>query len=219
VATQMVADGVWYVTGGTHHSVAIEMKDHLILVESPLNDERALAVLAETRSLAPGKPVRYVVNSHHHFDHAGGLRAAAGEGATIITHEINRAYLERALATPASLRPDHLARSGRKGVVEGVRDRRVLSDGTRTVELHHIAGNAHDDGLLMAYLPRERLLVEADAFTPRPPNAPPPASPLNFTVNLVENLKRLGLGVDRLLPLHGRIVPVADLQRAVGHDH
>ena len=219
VTTQMVADGVWYVSGGTHHSVAIEMKDHVILVESPLNDERALAVLAETRGLAPNKPVRYVVNTHHHFDHSGGLRAAAGEGATIITHEINRVYFERALAAPATVRPDHLAKSGRKGAVEGVRDKRVLTDGTRTVEIHHIAGNAHDDGLLMAYLPKEKLLVEVDVFTPPPANAPPPARPLNFTVNLAENLKRLGLTPDLLLPLHGRIVPVADLNKAVGHEH
>ena len=219
VATQMVADGVWYVSGGTHHSVAIEMKDHVILIESPLNDERALAVLAETRSLAPNKPVRYVVNTHHHFDHSGGLRAAAGEGATIITHEINRVYFERALAAPATVRPDHLAKSGQKGVVEGVRDKRVLSDGARTVEIHHIAGNAHDDGLLMAYLPKEKLLVEVDVFTPPPASAPPPARPLNFTVNLAENLKRLGLTPDLLLPLHGRIVPVADLHKAVGHEH
>jgi glyoxylase-like metal-dependent hydrolase (beta-lactamase superfamily II) len=215
----MVADGVWYLTGGTHHSVVIEMKDYLIVVEGPLNDERALAVIAEARSLAPAKPIRYVVNTHHHFDHSGGLRAFAGEGITVITHEVNRAYFERALAAPATLRPDHMTKSGRKPVVEGVRDRRVLTDGARTVEIHHIAGNTHDDGLLMVYLPRERLLSEADAFTPPPANTPPPLPPSPFTVNLADNVKRLGLAVDRVLPLHGRIVPIADLHTAVGHSH
>jgi glyoxylase-like metal-dependent hydrolase (beta-lactamase superfamily II) len=219
VATQMVADGVWYLTGGTHHSVVIEMKDYLIVVEGPLNDERALAVIAEARSLAPAKPIRYLVNTHHHFDHSGGLRAFAGEGITVITHEVNRAYFERALAAPATLRPDHMTKSGRKPVVEGVRDRRVLTDGTRTVEIHHIAGNTHDDGLLMVYLPRERLLSEADAFTPPPANTPPPSPPSPFTVNLADNVKRLGLAVDRVLPVHGRIVPIADLHTAVGHSH
>jgi glyoxylase-like metal-dependent hydrolase (beta-lactamase superfamily II) len=216
VATQMVADGVWYLTGGTHHSVAIEMADHVIVVEAPLNDERAAAILAEVKSLAPGKPIRHVVNSHHHFDHAGGLRAFAAEGVTIVTHETNRAFLQEELGAAATIRPDRLAASGRKPVVEGLRDRRVLTDGTRTVEVHHIAGNLHDAGLLMVYLPRERLLVEADAFTPGPPNTAPPMPPSPFTVNLADNITRLGLAVDQLLPLHGRLVPIADLYRAIG---
>jgi glyoxylase-like metal-dependent hydrolase (beta-lactamase superfamily II) len=216
VATQMVADGVWYVTGGTHHSVVIEMRDHLVVVEAPLNDERALAVLAEVKSLAPSKPIRYVVNSHHHFDHAGGLRAFATENLAIITHEANRAFLERALAAPATVRPDRLAQVGRKATVEGVRDRLVLSDGVRQVELHHIADNLHADGLLLVYLPRERLLIQADTFTPLPPNTPPAMPPSPFTVNLADNIARLGLAVDTLLPLHGRLVPVAELYRAIG---
>lgn len=217
VTPQMVADGVWYLTGGTHHSVVIEMNDHLIVVEAPLNDERALAVLKEARGLAPGKPVRYVINSHHHFDHAGGLRAFAAEGVTVITHESNRAYLDRALAARATIDPDHLTKSGKKpAAVEGVRDRRVLTDGLRNVEIHHIAGNTHDDGLLMVYLPKERLLSQADTFTPPPANMPPPMPPSPFTLNLVDNLARLGLTVDRLLPLHGRIVPLADLYQAAG---
>ena len=216
VAVQMVADGVWYLTGGTHHSVLVEMKDHLILVEAPLNDERTLAVLGEARNLVPGKPVRYVVNSHHHFDHAGGLRAAAGEGVTVITHEINRAYVERNLAAPAKIRPDHLAKSGKKGVVEGVKDKRVLTDGVRVVEIHHITGVLHDDGLLMVYLPKEQLLSQADTFTPIPAGATPPMPPSPFNVGLADNITRLGLTVDRHLPLHGRLVPMAELNRQIG---
>jgi glyoxylase-like metal-dependent hydrolase (beta-lactamase superfamily II) len=188
----------------------------VILVEAPLDDRRALAVVGEVKRLAPTRPIRYVVNSHHHFDHAGGLRAAAGEGITVITHESNRAFFERALAAPARVNPDHLAKSGRKGAVEGVRDKRILTDGVRTVELHHMAGNNHGDGLLMVYLPREKMLSQADAFTPPAPNAPPPAAVNPNTVNLDDNIKRLELAVDQLLPLHGRIVPLADLHRAIG---
>ena len=219
VATQMVADGVWFVAGGSHNSVVIEMKDHLVVVEGPLNEERAVAVMAEARSLAPGKPIKYVVASHHHFDHSGGLRAFAAEGVTVVTHDSSRAFLEQALGAPATIQPDRMAKSGRKPVVEGVRDKRVLTDGTRTVEILHIAGNAHCEGLLMVYLPKEKLLSEADVFTPPPAGTTPPMPPSPFTVNLVDNLKQLNLTVDRILPLHGRVVPVADLHTMVGHGH
>ena len=219
VATQMVADGVWYVTGGSHHSVLIEMKDHLILVESPLNDERAVAVLAEVKNLVANKPVKYVIATHHHFDHAGGLRAIAAEGITVIAHDVNKAFLEKALAAPATVRPDRLAKSGKKGTVEGTRDKRVLTDGTRTVEIHNVAGNNHHGGIVMVYLPKEKLLVEADVYNPPAPNAPPPASVNTNWVNLSDNIKRLSMNVDQILPLHGRIMPLAELHKSIGHSH
>jgi glyoxylase-like metal-dependent hydrolase (beta-lactamase superfamily II) len=185
-------------------------------VEAPLNDERATAVIAEARRLVPGKPIRAVINSHHHFDHAGGLRAFAAEGIGVITHETNRAFFETALVAPATMTPDRQQAAQRKVAVEGVRDKRVLTDGARAVEIHHMAGNTHADGLLLVYLPKERLLIQADAFTPGPPNAPTPAIINPLSVDLADQITRLGLSVDRLLPLHGRMVPLADLQRAIG---
>jgi len=188
----------------------------VIVVESPFNEERAVAVLAETRKLVPGKAIRYVVNSHHHFDHAGGLRSVAADGITVITHESSRAFLEHALAAPATMTPDRQAKAGRKPLVEGVRDRRTLTDGTRTVDIYHLAGSTHYDGLLVVYLPKESFLVEADVYTPGPPNAPAPTAVNPLTVNLAESITRLGLGVDQLLPLHGRIVPMAEMNKAIG---
>jgi glyoxylase-like metal-dependent hydrolase (beta-lactamase superfamily II) len=216
VTSQKVADGVWHLAGGTHHSVLIEMSDYLIVAESPLNDDRALAVIGQARQLVPGKPIRYVINSHHHFDHAGGLRAIAAAGATVITHERNRAFFEQALAAPATLAPDQMTRSGRSATVEGVRDRRVLSDGARTVAIFEIASNLHADDLLMVYLPKEKLLIEADTYTPGAPSSPAP-SPVNpNSLNLADNIAKLGVSVDQILPLHGRVVPFADLQKAIG---
>jgi glyoxylase-like metal-dependent hydrolase (beta-lactamase superfamily II) len=216
VQSQKAADGVWYVTGGSHHSVVIEMSDHLIVAEGPLNDDRALAVIKEARTLVPNKPIRYLVVSHHHFDHSGGVRAFAGEGATVITHDASKAYFEKVLAMPATVSPDHLAKSGKRATVEGVRDRRVLSDGTRTVEIRHIAGIQHADDMLMVYLPKEKFLIEADAYTPPAPNAAPMSPPSPFNVSLAENVKQQGLAVDQILPLHGRMVPIAELHKAAG---
>ena len=112
--------------------------------------------------------------------------------------------------------PDHLAKSGKKAAVEGVRDRRVLTDGTRTVEIRHIAGIQHADDMLMVYLPKEKFLIEADAYTPPAPNAAPMSPPSPFTVSLAENVTKQGLAVDQILPLHGRMVPVAEMQKAAG---
>jgi glyoxylase-like metal-dependent hydrolase (beta-lactamase superfamily II) len=216
VKTDKVTDGVWYLTGGSHHSVLVEMKDHLVVIEGPQDDARATAVIAEVKKTVPNKPIKYVVNSHHHFDHAGGLGAFVAEGATIITHDVNKGFFEQSFAAPRTIQPDKLAQSGKKAMVEGMKDKHVLSDETHTIELYHIQGNAHHDGLIMAYLPKEKLLVEADAYTPPPPTAPPPAQPSPFSVSLYENIERLKLAVDQILPLHGRIVPLTELQKAIG---
>jgi glyoxylase-like metal-dependent hydrolase (beta-lactamase superfamily II) len=216
VQTDKVADGVWYLTGGTHHSVLVEMNDHLVVIEGPQNDARALALIDEVKKTVPNKPIKYVVNTHHHFDHAGGLGPFVAEGAIIITHDVNKPFFEKSLAAPRTVQPDRLAQSGKKATVEGMQDKRVLSDGTRTVELYLIQGTVHGDGLIMAYLPKEKLLVEADAYTPAAPNATPPAQPNPAQVNLYDNIERLNLAVDQILPLHGRKVPLAELQKWIG---
>ena len=216
VTAEKAADGVWFLAGGSHNSVAIEMKDHVVLVEAPLGDSRVGPVLAEVKKVIPGKPIRYVVNSHSHFDHSGGLRAAVAEGAAVVTQQANKAYFEKAFANPSRIAPDALAKSGKKAKVIGVADKHVLSDGSRTVEVHKLRDPLHTDTFLMVWLPKERLLIEADAYTPLPPNAAPPQPPNAYHVNLVDNLQRLKLDVDRILPLHGRIVPMSELYRTIG---
>jgi len=216
VTTEKVADGVWFVAGGSHNSVALEMKDHLILVEAPLNDARSRPVIEEAKKLAPGKPIRYVINSHSHFDHSGGLRAAVASGATVIAQADSKAYFQRAFATRGKIAPDLLTKSGRKASVRAVKDRMTLSDGVRTVEILSIANSNHVAGFTMVYLPKERLLIEADAYTPIAPGAKPPATPNANNVNLIENIERLKLSVDRILPLHGRVVPMAELYTTAG---
>jgi glyoxylase-like metal-dependent hydrolase (beta-lactamase superfamily II) len=200
VNSEKLADGVWYLTGGTHHSVLIEFKDYLTLIESPQNTERATAVLAEVKKLVPGKPLRYVVNTHHHFDHSGGLRTAAAANLTIVTHEINKPFYSKLF----------------KGKIQTVGDKYLMTDGARSMELHLIKGSPHNTGILMAYLPREKMLVQADVFNPPPPNTPAPAVPNPASVNLYENIGRLNLDVVKIVPIHGGVIPLSELQKAIG---
>src|SRR4030095_13271038 len=111
VESKKMGDGVYYLTGGPHHSLAVEMRDHIVVVDVPNNEARASAVLAKAKELMPNKPIRYVVTSHHHWDHLGGIRAAMNEGATIVTHESNKSFLERVAKTPHTINPDRLASS------------------------------------------------------------------------------------------------------------
>jgi len=216
VKIDKAADGVWYITGVSAYTVLIEMKDYLIVVEGPVGDLRSNAVMAEVKKLVPNKPIKYLVNTHHHFDHAAGIRTYAAEGITIVTHELNRPYFERAAANSWNLAPDRLAKSKKKPIFQTMGDNMVLTDGTRSVELYQIVGNAHHDGIIMAYLRKEKLLIEADVFTPGPAGAEPPKVPNPNSVNLEANVRRLNIEVDRILPLHGRIVPYSDLLAAIG---
>ncbi len=209
-------DGVFYLTGGTHHSVLIEQEDHLVIVEAPQNEARSLAVIARAKEIAPGKPIKYLVNTHAHFDHSGGLRTYVNEGAIIVTDAANRAFYERAWAAPRTISPDALARSGKAVRFETFTGKHVLA-GRNAIEIHSIAGSGHNDAFSLVYLPAQKILVEADAYSPGALGAPAPTPPNPYTVNLADNLKRLGLEVWQIAALHGpRVVTFEDLRIAAG---
>jgi len=211
------AAGIFYIIGGPNNSVAVEFRDYIVMLEAPQNGERAAAFIAEAKKQIPNKPVKYLVNTHHHFDHSGGIRAFAAEGATIITHKINKPYYERALMGPRTLDPDALLKSGKKIVYETVTDKKVLTDGNRTIEVHLIKDTPHTDGSVMAYLPKEKLLVEADIFDSPGPGVPAITEGPKTAGNLIDNIERLKLDVERLLPIHASdVVPVSELYKFAG---
>ena len=217
VDVQKLADGVYYLTGGTHHSLAIDQADHIVVVEGPQSEERSLAVIAKAKETIPNKPIKYLINTHVHFDHSGGVRTFVDEGATIVTHQMNKPYYEQAWAAPRTIAPDRLSQSKKAAVFETFTDKHVLTDGKRSIEIHLIAGSGHNDAFALVYLPKEKILSEGDAYTPAAANAPPPASPNPFSVNLNENIERLKLDVKTIAPLHGpRATTLADLRAAIG---
>ncbi|MGI9260347.1 MAG: MBL fold metallo-hydrolase [Gammaproteobacteria bacterium] len=210
VETESLADGVWLVGGGSHNSVAVEFQDYIAVIEAPLNEARSLAVIEVLTSLVPDKPIRFIVNTHHHWDHLGGLRAYVHEGATVIMHEGNHAYYQEVLrAGPWLLEPDRyslypLEEWSEGYVFETVREKYILGDEMRILELHHVQDLDHVAGMLIAYLPAERLVIEADLYTPPTPGTEVSAMPSASNLTFYENLQRLDLDVEMIVPIHGR---------------
>lgn len=211
-----IADGVWALTPGVEGSILVEFNDHVVIIEGPGNDAYTMATLAKVKKIAPDKPIRYVVNTHHHADHAGGLRAYVAEGIPIITHESHKKYYEEQIfKNPHSLNPDRLARAPRAPILETMKDKRVLTDASMTIELYLLRDHLHAVGLLVAYLPKQKLLIQADSYIPRP-GAPPLPAPSPYTINLVDKVTRLKLDVTRVAHIHGGISPYSDLVAAAG---
>jgi len=231
VESQKLADGVWALAGGTHNSMVVEFKDFVAVVEAPNNEARSLAVIAEAGRLVPNKPIKYLVNTHHHFDHAGGLRTFLSQGTTIVTHESNKQYYLDIMFYPAprTLDPDRLAIyepmymiSRRPAPIETVGgDTRgtapyVVTDGVRMLEVFHVQDMAyelgdpslrqgnHSNDMLMAYLPKEKILYNADLYSPPAQGAAAPA-PTAAIKTLYQNIVKLKLDVAQHVPAHGRV--------------
>lgn len=221
VETERLGDGIWLVAGGSHHSVAVEFQDFVAVIEAPLNEARSLAVIEEVTKLVPDKPIRFIVNTHHHWDHLGGVRAYVHEGATVVTHDGNHLYYQEVFkARPWVLNPDRLSlyppEEWSEGYIfETVREKYILGDATRIVELHHVQDLDHVAGMLMAYFPAEKLLVEADLYTPPPDGSRPTGIPTASHQTLYENLQRLNLDVETIVPIHGRPGPMSVFEEFV----
>lgn len=225
-ASEKLADGVWRIgqtpSAGAYNALAVEFADHIVLFEpGPANEARGLAIIAETKRVIPNKPIRYGVISHHHADHTGGIAAPAGEGITIVTPAVNKAYLDRALSNPRTLAPDSFSKSKRKAMVEGFTgDKRVFQDSTRTFEIHVVKGLPHADGNVIGYLPKEKILVYADMFNLPNPVGSVPNPPVVGTGVFLDNIERLKLDVERILSVHtlnpDRLTTVAEIRASLG---
>ena len=223
VTSEKLGDGVYRLTtgGGSYDSIIIDFKDYIMMLEAGQNEARAVAYIAEAKKMIPNKPIRYVMNTHPHSDHTGGLPAMVAEGATIIAHKNSEEFFERALNTPRTLlaTTDKLAQTAsapggqKKAKVETVGAKRVFQDGTHIVEFHHIPGAPHSNGLLVAFLPKEKVLFQGDFSLPNP------GQEANGHIKaLVPVLEKLNLDFDRYINVHTSPAPQtkAELWKAVG---
>jgi glyoxylase-like metal-dependent hydrolase (beta-lactamase superfamily II) len=212
-----VAEGLWSINAANTRSLAVEFADHIVMLEGPTSEARSLAANEAIQKQVPNKPVRYVVNTHAHYDHAGGLRTYVAQGITVVTHESNKAFFEKAWARPWTIEQDLLAKSPRPPVIEGVGDKRVMSDRTRTLELYFVDNSGHHTGQLIAWLPKERILMYGDAYNPPAGNEirTPERGP-EFALQLYDKIQQLKLNPERIAPVHGRVVPFENFRIAWG---
>lgn len=206
-AVEQLAPGVHLISGG-YVSLAVEFQDYVAVFEAGQSEARGQAIIDLVEAAIPTKPIRYVINSHPHSDHTAGLVPFVRKGVTIVTHESNIPFLQMGLSTPRTL----LGQETLRPQFESAGELKVLEDASNRLELRHLP-NGHTDGMLLAFLPTQRILFQADFTLPQAGAAPNP-----FVVSLAEYVRDSGLDFDRYLAVHAAAVPQtkADLLSTIG---
>lgn len=199
--------------GNGYNVLAVVFNDYVLVAESPLNDATSRRAIAKIKEMAPGKPIKYFVVTHHHDDHSGGARTFMAEGATLITTPGNTSYFERMAAATRTFEPDALSRNPRKPSIEIVQNKkRVFTDDKHTVEVYDIGPGPHAKEMLVVYLPKEKIIFQGDLLN-LPNSGINPAN--ETTLNFAEWLNKSGLAVDKIVGVHGRTGTMDDLRRSI----
>ena len=202
--------------GNGYNVMFVAMNDYVLVAEAPLNDATSRKVMAKIKETVPNKPIKYVVTTHFHDDHSGGIRTYMGEGVTLVTTPGNKGYFEKVAQGVRTIAPDNLAMKPRPPLIETVQNmKRVFTDGQHTVELYDIGAGPHTKEMLILYLPKEKILFQGDLL-----NLPQPGTTIitpgnETTVHFAERLQALGLNVEKIAAVHGRIGTMDDLRAAI----
>jgi glyoxylase-like metal-dependent hydrolase (beta-lactamase superfamily II) len=221
-ALTKLGEGVYFVNGISagavwfYSQLIVVFRDYVLVVESPLNNGVSRGVIAKIKEVAPGKPIKYVVPTHYHFDHLGGIRSYLAQGATAVTTPGNKALIERIVSAPHTFRPDDLSTSVGKPQIETFKGKKVISDGEMSVELYDVGPSPHADEIVIAYLPREKLLFVTDLCMTRVAGKIPPRSQTN--IDFAEKLRQLNLQVEKIANGHGWIGTMTELRDSLGRN-
>jgi len=202
-----VAPNVSQTQGGTHNTLFIATSSYLIAVEAPNDDGQAIQSIDMAKKKYPGKPIRYLILTHHHVDHVGGMRTYAAEGATIVMAKEDGDYFRKALARPETLNPDAPKNAFTPKVVE-VDGKWSVKDGGREVDAYMIE-NPHAADMMIVHVPDAKLGIVTDLYVP---GAPPPSN-VNVAA-LVKGVNKWGIKPERFAGGHGSVGPYADVVAA-----
>jgi flavorubredoxin len=209
-----LADGV-YLFESSSNSLVVEFKDHMMVIEPYAGGRGAKPTITKIKEMFPNKPIKYVVVTHHHDDHSGGLRSYVAEGVTVVTTAENEKYFERMAAGTFTINRDDQSKSQRKPVFEFVQKKRVFSDGNQSVEIYDIGPSPHANEMLIAYLPKAKLAFQGDLVN-LPITGKYRLTTINeSTVHFFQALQKLGLDVERIAAVHGPITTKNDLRQAI----
>lgn len=209
-----VAPGVTLARAYSHNSLVVEFPTFLAVVEAPYTNAQSATLLRVLGAKFPGKPVRIVAPTHHHFDHIGGVRGLAAAGATTVVEQGHEPPLRALLAAPQTNPPDALTTAKKRddtlGAIESYNGMRTISEGAQRLQVHAIRGNPHADPLVIAYVPSAGVVFQSDVWFP---GLGAPATP--DAAHLLKSIDSMALQVRTHVGGHGGIGPHAELVKAV----
>jgi glyoxylase-like metal-dependent hydrolase (beta-lactamase superfamily II) len=209
-----VADKVYFAQAYSHNSMIVEFPTWLAVVEAPYTETQSRVLARLVGQQFPGKPIRYAIVTHHHYDHTGGVRGIAAQGATLVVEVSHEPAIRELMEARHTHPPDDLDRQrsaspGKAvGSIETYKDKKVIADGDQTLELYAITGSPHVDPMVIAYVPKTRVLFQSDLFFPGTGNGGPLAE------HLLASIRKLNLKVDTMVGGHGGVGPFEELVKA-----
>jgi glyoxylase-like metal-dependent hydrolase (beta-lactamase superfamily II) len=208
-----LAPGVFHLVGGSHNSLVVEMSDHLIVVDAPVSDGQSMWLLNTAKSQFPGKPIRWVVLTHHHMDHAGGVRALVADGATLVVGQGSYQHFNDVLRAPTTRNPDMKVMDLTRVPIMEVPQSHLMTDSRGRQVIAYAMDNPHAKGMLMVWVPDAKLGYVTDIWTPGPPL---PAKPNPGLAAVVNAVKKAGIQPARFAGGHGSVDDYQKLEKLMG---